>query len=319
MKSTDTLIIGHPDRIDPFQLFLKVIALGQGPVLISGPVGSGKKKAARFLIENGPHPAETISRIDGLQISEDLWRRALAEMEDEGTLVFENMQCLSRPLQGRFREWLTGGRGGLFSETQGPPIRGRILATTTDPKELWGDLLYHFPFHLQLPALNEVIEDIPYHLSIFLREKPIRYIRYFFILKTFHHQWGGNLLELQHYLDQALAYYQSKPLATGSGWGEEVFGEKRLRFYQDVFKGEWWYYPYNFPPGFDRELPFILNQTDFRKDLIDQGLVIPLLKEEPGFLVLDLKDREFENKANQIYRLFKKYRDNQGAGFDKGA
>jgi hypothetical protein len=106
--------------------------------------------------------------------------------------------------------------------------------------------------------------------------------------------------------------------AAAGGW-EEVFGEKRLRCYQDVFKGEWWYYPYAFPPGFDRELPFILNHTGFRKDLIDQGLVVPLLKEETGFLVLDLKDPEFENKANQIYRLFKKYRDDPGAGVDKGA
>jgi hypothetical protein len=62
-----------------------------------------------------------------------------------------------------------------------------------------------------------------------------------------------------------------------------------------------------------------LNHTDFRKDLIDQGLVIPLLKEETGFLVLDLKDPEFENKANQVYRLFMKYRDDHGTGVDKGA
>jgi DNA-binding NtrC family response regulator len=318
MNSTDSHIIGHPDRIGPFQLFLKVIGQGRDPVIISGPVGAGKKRTALFLIENGPNPAGPVCPIEGIQFSEDLWRRTLAGLGDEGTLVLENIHCLPWPLQDRFREWLAG-RGSLFSETPGPPARGRVLVTTTRPQDLWGGLLYHFPYHLQLPALNDVIEDLPYHLNTFLREKPIRYIRYFFLLKTFHHQWGGNLLELQHYLDQALAYYQSRSLSAGATGEEEVFGEKRLRFYQDVFKGEWWYYPYSFPPGFDRELPFILNHTDFRKDLIDQGLVIPLLKEETGFLVLDLKDPEFENKAIQVYRLFMKYLDDHGAGVDKGA
>jgi DNA-binding NtrC family response regulator len=318
MKSTDSKIIGHPDRIGPFQLFLKVIALSRDPVIISGPVGSGKKRTARFLIESNPDLSGPVFTVNGAQFSEDLWRRTLAGLGDEGILVLENIQCLDPTLQDRFREWLAG-KGGLFSETTSPPSRGRILATTTGAQDLWGELLYHFPFHLQLPALNEVIEDIPYHLATFLREKPIRYIRYFFLLKTFQHQWGGNLLELRHYLDQALAYYQSKTLAADSGDEEAVFGEKRLRFYQDVFRGEWWYYPYRFPPGFDRELPVILNQTAFRKDLIDQGLVIPLLKEETGFLVLDLKDPEFETKANRIYRLFLKYRDDQRAGIDEGA
>ena len=41
--------------------------------------------------------------------------------------------------------------------------------------------------------------------------------------------------------------------------------------------------------------------------LIDQNLVIPLLAEEPGFLVLDLKDPEFEAKAIRIHRLFQKF------------
>lgn len=318
MNKTDSHIIGHPDRIGPLQLFLRVIGQRREPVIISGPVGAGKNRTALFLIENGPNPAGPVGLIEGIQFSEDLWRRTLAGLGDEGTLVLKDIHCLPWPLQDRFRDWLAG-RGGLFSETQGPPAQGRVLVTTTRPQDLWGGLLYHFPYHLALPALNDVIEDLPYHLNTFLREKPIRYIRYFFLLKTFLHQWGGNLLELRHYLDQALAYYQSRSLSTGASGEEEVFGEKRLRFYQDVFKGEWWYYPYAFPPGSERDLPFILNQTDFRKDLIDQGLVIPLLKEETGFLVLDLKDPEFEKKANQVYRLFKKYRDDHGVGFDKGA
>lgn len=41
--------------------------------------------------------------------------------------------------------------------------------------------------------------------------------------------------------------------------------------------------------------------------LIDQNLVIPLLVEEPGFLVLDLKDPEFEAKAIRIHRLFQRF------------
>jgi hypothetical protein len=41
--------------------------------------------------------------------------------------------------------------------------------------------------------------------------------------------------------------------------------------------------------------------------LIEQNLVIPMLREEPGFLVLDLKDPEFEHKAIRVYYLFQKF------------
>lgn len=41
--------------------------------------------------------------------------------------------------------------------------------------------------------------------------------------------------------------------------------------------------------------------------LIDQNLVIPLLVEEPGFLVLDLKDPEFKAKAIRIHSLFQQF------------
>jgi hypothetical protein len=208
--------------------------------------------------------------------------------------------------------WLRG-EGPLYAEKPAPPLTARLLVSSNRPQELSEELLYQFPLHIRLPALNEVAEDIPYHLSVFLRDKPVRYVRYFFLLKTFFHQWEGNLLELSHYLDQALAYYQSMASVAGFSGGEEVFGEKRLRFYQDVLKGEWWYYPYRFRSDFTGRLQHILKRTDFRDRMIREGLVVPLMKEESGYLVLDLQDAEFEKKANAIYTLFREYLDDQTA------
>ncbi|HSO71652.1 MAG TPA: hypothetical protein VLR91_03275, partial [Thermodesulfobacteriota bacterium] len=204
------------------------------------------------------------------------------------------------------------------SEKQTRPRGWRVIGATSEPQKTFAELLFQFPLHIQLPSLNEVLEDIPYHLKFFLKEKPIRYIRYFFLLKTTCHQWAGNLLELEHYLEQAMVYYHYMALVAGFRGGEEVFGEKRLRYYQDVLKGEWWYYPYRFQPGFTESLPHILNQTDFRKQLVDQNLVIPLLGEEPGFLVLDLKDPEFELKAIRVNSLFQKYMENVKSSITQG-
>ena len=300
-------LIGHPDRIEPFQSFLRIIAKKNEPVIISGPVGSGKKRTVQFLIENGANPRDPVFFIEGLHFSEELWNRAASELKESGTLVLEGLQHLPLTRQSRLKKWLIG-KSPFLAENQTRPGGWRVVGTTTEAHKIWDELLFHFPLHIQLPSLNEVIEDVPYHLKSFLREKPIRYIRYFFLLKTSFHQWAGNLLELEHYLEQAMAYYHSLALVTGfSGGGEEVFGEKRLRYYQDVLKGEWWYYPYRFKPGFTESLPQILNQTDFRKQLIDQDLVIPLLREEPGFLVLDLKDPEFESKAIRINGIFQKF------------
>jgi hypothetical protein len=302
---TSTLI-GHPDRIEPFQNFLRIIARNKGPVVISGPVGSGKKRTVQFLIENGAHPQGPVFFIEGLQFSEEVWKRALTELGERGTLVLEGLQHLPLALQSRLKDWLTGNRP-LGTESQSRPEDWRVIGTTVEAQKTWDELLFQFPLHIQLPALNEIREDIPYHLKFFLKEEPIRYLRYFFLLKTTHHRWPGNLRELEHYLEQAMAYYHSMALVPGFGGGEEVFGEKRLRYYQDILKGEWWYYPYRFQSGFTENLPAILNRTDFRKQLIEQNLVIPLLREEAGFLVLDLKDSEFESKAIRIYYLFQEY------------
>ena len=258
------------------------------------------------MIENGPHPQGPVFLIEGLQFSEEVWTRALTELGESGTLVLEGLQHLPLTLQCRLKDWLTGERP-LGTESQSRPKDWQVIGTTVDAQKTWDELLFQFPLHIQLPALNEIREDIPYHLKFFLKVEPIRYLRYFFLLKTTHHQWPGNLRELEHYLEQAMAYYHSMALVPGFGGGEEVFGEKRQRFYQDVLKGEWWYYPYRFQPGFTENLPAILNRTDFRKQLIEQNLVIPLLREEAGFLVLDLQDPEFESKAIRIYDLFQEY------------
>lgn len=275
-------------------------------MLISGPVGSGKKRTIQFLIQNGAESQAPVFFMEGLHFSEEGWNRALTVLGESGTLVLEGLQRLPFAWQFRCKDWLSG-KGPLCSEKQTRPRGWRVIGTTSEPQKTFDELIYQFPMHIQLPSLNDVLEDIPYHLKFFLKEKPIRYVRYFFLLKTLCHQWAGNLVELEHYLEQAMVYYQSMALVAGFKGGEEVFGEKRLRYYQDVLKGEWWYYPFRFWPGFTESLPHILNQTDFRKQLIEQNLVIPLLGEEPGFLVLDLKDPEFELKAIRIYNLFQKF------------
>ena len=179
------------------------------------------------------------------------------------------------------------------------------------PEEIWEDLRYHFSYHIHLPSLNEIIEDLPYHIKYFLRDKPVRYLRYFFLLKLFFHQWQGNLLELDQCLLQSMAYYTSMSTVDGFQGGDEVFGEKKTRYYQDILKGEWWYFPYRFLPGFPEHLTDILNKTDFRSKILEEQWVIPLLPKEPGFLVFDLSDPEFEKKANQVFYTFSEYLNKQ--------
>ena len=94
--------IGHPDRIEPFQNFLRIIASNKGPVVVSGPVGSGKKRTVQFLIENGTNPQDPVFLVEGLQFSEEVWNRAQAELRESGTLVLEGLQHLPLGLQSRF-------------------------------------------------------------------------------------------------------------------------------------------------------------------------------------------------------------------------
>ncbi|MBI5603883.1 MAG: sigma 54-interacting transcriptional regulator [Deltaproteobacteria bacterium] len=303
-------LIGQPQRLEPFKSFLSVIAKTQDPILISGPTGSGKKRIIQFLVQNGSFNQEPIFFINTLQFSEALWVQAQGVLKARGTLVIEGIEHLPLILQSKLKNWLAG-QGPLLSEKDVIPTDWRIISTCLSPEEVWEDLVYDFPYHIQLPSLNEVVEDIPYHIKYFLRDKSIRYVRYFFLLKTFFHKWQGNLRELEHYLIQAMSYYCSLGPSSGLNGGEEVFGEKKMRYYQDILKGEWWYYPYRFPPDFTRYLATILNKTDFRKKIIEENQVIPLLDNEPGFLVFDMTDPDFEKKAIQVYYTFSDYLNQQ--------
>jgi transcriptional regulator with AAA-type ATPase domain len=299
-------LIGHPQRLEPFKSFLSGVARAKGSILMTGPTGAGKKRSIQFLMENGPLNQDPVFFLNGLQLSEDLWAQARVVLKSKGTLVLEGIQYLPLPLQSRFKDWLAG-QGPLFAGSGELPSDWRIIVTSSSPKDIWEDLLHDFSYHIQLPSLNEVIEDIPYHIKYFLQDKSIRYLRYFFLLKTFFHQWAGNLRELEHYLLQVMAYYCSKAQTNGFERGREVFGETKLRYYQDILKEEWWYYPYRFLPDFTNHLANILTKTDFRLKIIEENLVRSLLKDEPGFLVFDLEDQEFEKKAIQVYTLFSNY------------
>jgi DNA-binding NtrC family response regulator len=295
-------LIGHPPRLEPLKNFLDVVAKGREAILVTGPTGSGKKRIIQFLLENGSLNQSPVFSIPAFGFSEELWAKGQQILNSKGTLIVEGLEYLPKALQARFKDWLDG-RGGVFPESSALVPEWRVVATSLDPGAVWGELRYGFSYHIQLPALNEVVEDIPYHIKYFLNEKSVRYLRYFFLLKTFFHQWGGNILELEHYLTQAMAYYNSLALKGN----REVFGEKELRYYDDVLRGEWGYYPYRFTPGFPERLKEILTKTDFRSKIIKDGLVLSLLKEEPGFLVLDLTAPDFEEKAIQVYQAFLYY------------
>jgi DNA-binding NtrC family response regulator len=296
-------LIGHPQRLEPFKNFLGFIAKTKEPILINGPTGSGKKRTIQFLIENGPFYQNPLFFLNGLTFTEDLWAQAHGVLQNRGTLVFEELHTLPLPFQAKFKDWLAGKRP-LFNESLEISSDWRIICTSSSLQAIWDDLVYDFPYRLQLPSLNEVIEDIPYHLRYFLQGKSIRYLRYFFLLKTFFHQWQGNLRELEHYLLQAMAYYSSKSTEKASLGDEKVFGEICLRYYQDILKGERWYYPYKFLPNFTDHLAEILTKTDFRSKIMAEKLVSPLMKDEPGFLVFDLAEEDFEKKAYQVYTIF---------------
>lgn len=303
-------LIGHPQRLEPFKNFLNFIAKTQGPVLITGPTGSGKKRIVEILLEQGSLCQEPAFHLHGLRFSEDLLGQAYTVLKTKGTLVVEGIQYLPLALQARFKDWLTGQKP-LLSEGKNLPPDWRIMVVGQGPEEIWEDLLYQFSCHIHLPSLNEILEDIPYHIKYFLRDKPVRYLRYFFLLKLFFHQWHGNIRELEQCLFQAIAYYNSMSMVEGFKGEAEVFGEKRLRYYQDILRGEWWYFPYRFLPGFSENIAYILNKTDFRAKILEKQWVIPLLPEEPGFLVFDLADPEFEKKATQVYCLFSEYLNKQ--------
>lgn len=235
-----TLIGAAPCLRDAF-LGIARACTGDVPALIHGPSGSGKSLVASVIHAHSPQSGHPLRTLACATIRD--WA---AEISPPGTLVLDEITDLTPDLQSHLAAWLADPRAN----------RPRVLATTAkDPGEalesgmLREDLFYALSaLVIPLPPLRERSGDIQALSDYFIGlgcgvSPPGLTPPALAALQAY--PWPGNIRELRHVLDCALALCGGGPVflshlpphvaAAASAYGEPAATPGEL----DAVLGRW--------------------------------------------------------------------------------
>lgn len=197
--------------------YVKTLVSNTQPVLISGETGTGKSRLAHILhvLGGGDNKHCQSINIEGqpdavLMITLFNQEDGLFQ-QDKGTVILENIHCLTSPLQLALNNWLDT----LEKQSGTKSTKLRLICTTTQDVSAYtrtGLFMKELFFRLNarpvlLPPLRERKEDIPtlarflvsHHTkeditNITLHDSAARYLKKY--------EWEGNLRELDNYIKQ---------------------------------------------------------------------------------------------------------------------
>ncbi|TAE77557.1 MAG: sigma-54-dependent Fis family transcriptional regulator [Verrucomicrobia bacterium] len=221
-------------------------ALLRVPVLLLGEAGTGRRSLASFIHAHSQRSAQPFASIDARAFGEEelelelfggesrqaggklVRKRGKIEMADGGTLFIEEIDRLPPKIQSQLLDTLEtrseAGQTGRFDfrliSSAGNPIRNKVVDGSFRE-----DLFYRISTStLQVPALRDLAADIETWCDLLLTEICIANgCRHPQITRGAResladHSWPGNLDELRHVLENALA------LSNGA-----IIGSEQLR------------------------------------------------------------------------------------------
>ncbi|MCA9000664.1 MAG: sigma 54-interacting transcriptional regulator [Planctomycetes bacterium] len=204
----------------------------QTPALISGPKGSGKRHVANVLHYSGQATGPILSLRCGSQSSEELELELFGYMKgsfpdamvdhpglmllaQDGTLLLEDVDHLSKPLQARIAQAMADRKLMRKGARQPERFELRLLATTQLSPEAFEtnsdvDPAFAKMFHgrsVNVPSLVERRDDLPILVEFFLeRFGPLHKVSEVSDEASWvlaHHDWPGNVAELESSLEEA--------------------------------------------------------------------------------------------------------------------
>ena len=220
------------------------VAATNADVLILGENGTGKELVARSIHRNSSRSGEVFISVDLGSISETLFESELFghkkgaftdakedrigrfEAASGGTIFLDEIGNLSLSLQAKLLAILQNRQITRVGTNEPVDIDVRIICATNrhltkmvKNGEFREDLLYRInTVELQVPKLNERIDDIPLLTDHFLKlyckkyNKPGLKIYGNVISKLKSYSWPGNIRELQHAIERAVIMSDNEKL-----------------------------------------------------------------------------------------------------------
>jgi DNA-binding NtrC family response regulator len=207
-------LVGNSSAIQHLRRRIASLAPLRGPVLISGPVGSGRDTVARALHAFGGLGDTPFVRVDvHAESTDELLRGA-------GAIYLDNVQLLDLALQRAWASWLDRARDcryqdapRLFASAPDPYFLGLAIPFDSKLKEhLWAS-------RVEIAALDDRCEDIPAIATMLIRRLGTTLGRHVELSdvcmeKLSECGWPGNIAELERTLERAIGSTQGARL----GW-----------------------------------------------------------------------------------------------------
>lgn len=206
-------LIGKSPRIVEVYKTLARAALSSSNVLISGEAGTGKALVARAIHDNSPRKEGSFLKVSCESLGTELGNsfEALFARAAHGTLFLEEIERLSGPDQLQLMRALES------DETRVHDVR-LISATRLPLGELSRDgviredLLFALNvISFEIPPLRSRLEDLPELVGFFLAKHSVRNAKSVSHLSASAmdllraHEWRGNIRELEHAIEKAVA------------------------------------------------------------------------------------------------------------------
>jgi DNA-binding NtrC family response regulator len=219
-------------------------ASAPGTVLITGETGTGKELAARAIHGHSSRAGRAFVALNCAAITESLLetelfghargaftgaagaRAGLIEHASGGTLFLDEIGTMSIPLQAKLLRALESGEVRRIGENESRAVDVRFLAATNvdlkaavDAREFRGDLYYRLNLHhVHMPPLRDRLEDVPLLVDHFLtrygRGTGVTGCSPAALDVLVAHEYPGNVRELEHIIQRAVAVSRSSQIET---------------------------------------------------------------------------------------------------------
>ena len=229
-------LIGTSPKMRELFAMIEAVAKERSTVLVTGESGTGKELVARAihdLSERADRPfipvncgavtetlleSELFGFMKGSFTGADQNRPGVFESADKGTIFLDEIGDMPQSMQVKMLRVLQEGKIRRIGSSQELAVDSRVIAATNrdlmpmvDGGEFRQDLFYRLsviPIHV--PPLRERRDDIPMLAENFVRKFSLRSgksvaISSNALASLSHRDWHGNVRELEHAIERAVA------------------------------------------------------------------------------------------------------------------
>ena len=229
-------IIGKSEAILKAKDLAQKVSRTDTTVLLLGETGTGKEIFAQAIHQSSKRKDQSFVAVNCSAFGKDILeselfghkagaftgalkdKKGLFEEADHGTVFLDEIGEMSLDLQSKLLRVLEDGSFIKVGDTKTTRTDVRIIAATNRNLQdeikaghFREDLFYRLSvFIIQLPSLNNRIEDIPqlvkYYIQQFAQKlnKPAPVFDEYFLSKLKNHTWKGNIRELKNVIERAL-------------------------------------------------------------------------------------------------------------------